>query len=275
MRSGAVEPYPGGRSPIEAAKSKIRADGRGLQLVTGRTGMTPLGHPLDSEEGFALVILSAKDQSNCRLHFEETLLLNSNVSPKRRAEFTLGRAAAQLALKQIGFDNPPPVLQGRSFEPLWPEGIVGSITHCHPWTIVIAAKRSVALTVGIDLESIQRMGREDISSLICVDSELDWAHDDGDFLVRLTMIFSAKETIFKAFYPVCQRFIDFKEVKLSWIAGRKSFMGEFLIDLSPGLQRGCWCEVRCQRGGDFILTYLAPEPLSDKLAAHIDARLVE
>jgi enterobactin synthetase component D / holo-[acyl-carrier protein] synthase len=260
---------------MEAANRNCEPADASWQLVTGRTGMTPPGHPLDSEESFALVILSAKDHSDCQSHLEEALLLNPNVSPKRRAEFTLGRAAAQRALKQIGFDNPPPVLQGRSFEPLWPEGIVGSITHCHPWTIAIAAKRTPALTVGIDLESIQRMGREDVSSLICLDSELGWAHDDGDFVVRLTMIFSAKETIFKAFYPACQRFIDFKEVKLSWMARRKSFMGEFLTDLSPDLQRGCRCEVRCQRFGDFILTYLAPEPLSDKLAAHIDARLVE
>lgn len=240
-----------------------------------RTGMTSLGHPLEPQKGFALVILSAEEQSDCQLHSEEALLPNPYASAKRRAEFALGRVGARLALKQIGLDNPPPVLQGRNFEPLWPEGITGSITHCHPWTIAIVAKRSAAWTVGIDLESMKRMRREDVGSLICLHSELDWAYNDGDSLARLTMIFSAKETIFKAFYPLCQRFIDFKEVKLSWIAGRKSFIGEFLTDLSPDLQRGCQCEVRCQRSSNFILTYLAPEPFSDKLAAHIGARLVE
>jgi len=111
---------------------------------------------------------------------------------KRRTEFTLGRAAANLAVKQLGFESPPPVLKGERGEPLWPEGIVGSITHCGSSAIAAAAVGSVALSVRIDLENQDQIQTNDIPGLICGDAERKWAVEDGHYGNRLVMLFSAK-----------------------------------------------------------------------------------
>jgi 4'-phosphopantetheinyl transferase EntD len=207
-------------------------------------------------EDFAFVTHSVRNSVEHRLHTEEARILSPRASASRRSEFLLGRTAAYLALKQLGFDSPPPVLQGERREPLWPEGIVGSITHCESWAIVAAARRSVALTIGIDLESAATIQTDDIGALICHDTERDWVAEDGDCRERLMMVFSAKEAAFKALYPLCKRFIDFKEVRLRWIPKQAGFRGELLTSLNPDFTRGYEFDVGCSRNGDLILTHM-------------------
>ena len=68
------------------------------------------------------------------------------------------------------------------------------------------------------------------------------------------MVFSAKEAAFKALYPLCNRFIDFKEVRLRWIPEREQFRGELLTSLNSDLTRGFEFNVGCNRDGDLIFT---------------------
>lgn len=206
-------------------------------------------------EGIAFVSLFLGAQGRRMPHPEETRILSPRATAKRRTEFLLGRAAASFALKQLGFDNPPPVLQGERREPLWPEGIVGSITHCGPWAIAAAARRSVALTIGIDLERVSGV-HTDLNNLICHPTELDWIGTDQAHSQRLAMIFSAKESTFKAFYPLCKRFIDFQEVRLMWRPGQQRFLGELRTNLTPDFRQGYQFEVGCSCSGDILLTYL-------------------
>ena len=173
------------------------------------------GERLSLSEDFGLTMLSAHDQPKYVLHPEEANLLSPRACTTKRIDCELGRAAAHFALEEIGFHDPVALLRGESGEPLWPDGIVGSITHCYPWSVAIAARSSQCFAVGIDLESLHRMEGPDISELICRRAELDWVHR-GHFHQRLLMIFSAKEALYKALYPVCRRYIDFMEVELSW-----------------------------------------------------------
>jgi hypothetical protein len=61
------------------------------------------------------------------VHCDELRLMASAV-PRRRAEFAAGRACARAALRRLGI-NGWPLLVGSKREPLWPAGVVGSITH--------------------------------------------------------------------------------------------------------------------------------------------------
>jgi 4'-phosphopantetheinyl transferase EntD len=209
---------------------------------------------------FAFVALAAWDDLEFTLDPAEERLLNPRVNEKRKAEFRLGRSAAHLALKQLGISSPPPVLQGPRREPLWPEGVVGSITHCESFACASVARRPAASAIGIDLENAAAVPPGNLLDWLCHESELDWVSCQGRPTDRLAMIFSAKEAVFKAFYPLCGRFFDFKDVKLAWMPLQKKFQGELLIDLSVELESGYRFEVGAARAGDFILTHLVLGP---------------
>jgi 4'-phosphopantetheinyl transferase EntD len=207
-------------------------------------------------ENIAFACLRLGDQVNYTLPREEALILSPRASVKRRTEFTLGRAAANLAVKQLGFESPHPVLKGERGEPLWPEGIVGSITHCGCWAIAAVAVSSVVLSIGIDLENPDQIQTDDIAGLVCHDTECRWAMEDRHYGNRFVMLFSAKEAAYKALYPLCRRFIDFKEVRLRWIPERQQFRGELLTGLNPTFTQGFEFDVGCKFSRDLILTHM-------------------
>ena len=208
-------------------------------------------------ENVGLAIVSREEGANYTLHPEEVRILSPRACGRKRVEFALGRAAAHFALKQIGFENPPPVLRGQKGEPIWPDGIAGSITHCHPWSVAVAVKSSNRFAIGVDLETMEGIQRTDISDLICGEAELDWVRG-GDFQERLTMIFSAKEAIYKAFYPLCRRYIDFKEVELTWFPEQYRFQGEFLAPFGSNLPQEA-CAVHCRSHAELVFSCLIHE----------------
>ena len=208
------------------------------------------------DENFAAVSLSAEQPVTYTLRPEESGILGEEASAKKRAEFLLGRSAANVALKKLGFDEPPPLTQGTGRQPLWPPGIVGSITHCRGWAVVVAAKSTFASAIGIDLENVGRMKLRDVGNLICLDSELEWASEPNDHLLRTTMLFAAKEAIFKAFYPCCGRYFDFKDVELRWDSAARQFAGQLLVDLCPRHLRGYGIHVGVEVEGDYVFSSL-------------------
>jgi 4'-phosphopantetheinyl transferase EntD len=239
-----------------------RENGRSSRAETTAHFPSPFGNE------FAFVTLAAWDDLEFTLDPAEERLLSPRANEKRKAEFRLGRSAAHLALKQLGISSPPPVLQGPRREPLWPEGVVGSITHCESFACASVARRPAASAIGIDLENAAAVPPGGLLDWLCHDSELDWVSCDGRRTDRLAMIFSAKEAVFKAFYPLCGRFFDFKDVKLAWMPLQKKFQGELLIDLSVELESGFRFEVGAARSGDFILAHLVLGPgiAMDRLA---------
>ena len=192
-------------------------------------------------EHVGLGIVSAEDCSNYVLHREEVGILSPRACRKRQIEFASGRAAARFALNEVGVEALP-VLRGQKGEPHWPPGIVGSITHCYPWSVAVAIRYPNIFATGVDLETTERMRGAEISELVCGSDELDWVRA-GNLKERLTMIFSAKESVYKAFYPLCQRYIDFKDVELTWVPAQSCFHAKFLASFGPGLPRGHVCPV--------------------------------
>jgi enterobactin synthetase component D / holo-[acyl-carrier protein] synthase len=221
--------------------------------------LTAVDGSLRLHENLAFAVLSANDQPNYTPLPEEARILAPRACRKRQVEFALGRVAARLALQEVGFENPSPVLRGEGGEPLWPEGTAGSITHCYPWSIAVIAKCSNRFSIGIDLESLQRANGVDTAHLVCCDPELEWVCAGGDYLERLVMIFSAKEAVYKTFYPLCRRYIDFKEVQLSWLPAQSCFQGELLGAFGRSFSAGLPCVIHCQRSNDVVFSCLVHE----------------
>jgi 4'-phosphopantetheinyl transferase EntD len=83
---------------------------------------------------------------------EELALLRPETVESRRESFRLGRQAAHQALHGLGRDNGP-ILAGDNREPIWPDGVVGSIAHAAGCGVALVAPSEHSDGIGIDLEA--------------------------------------------------------------------------------------------------------------------------
>ena len=149
------------------------------------------------------------------LYVEESLALGRAVD-KRRREFVTGRACARQALARLGV-RPRSVPSGRRGEPLWPQGVVGSITHCRGYVASAVASRETLSAIGIDAEPHAALGEEILPDVITTAeerrlSDLSAASIDVHWD---RVLFSAKEAVYKAWFPLTGRWLGFHDVELT------------------------------------------------------------
>lgn len=133
---------------------------------------------------------------------------------KRRAEFATGRVCARQALERLGV-RPGPLLPHADRSPIWPAGIVGSISHTDGYCAVAVARTSRARGLGLDAERDSDLAA-DLEAVVCTSRERHWldgqpAFERG-FLGKL--LFGAKEAFYKCQYPLTRSFLEFREVCL-------------------------------------------------------------
>lgn len=175
----------------------------------------------------AFVVVSAAD--SLEIHEEEERFCAQWGSATRRASFLRGRTAARRAAAQLGRTFAGPLGTGDAGEPLWPPGLIGSLTHTKELAIAAVAPAQDYQLIGIDLEDRRRELPPSVRDRICREAEKTWVNEGED---RLLMIFSAKESLYKALYPLLKRRFWFHDVELSWDACQ----GVFNVDL-----RGLGC----------------------------------
>jgi len=133
---------------------------------------------------------------------------------KRQAEFLAGRYAAKQVILKSGFLNGevPPIQIGDHRSPIWPPGIIGSITHNHSKAICAIIKDDKSAYIGIDLEEqISTRTASNIEELVLKDSEKKILTQQGaSDALAITIIFSAKESLFKALYPIIKIYFGFE-----------------------------------------------------------------
>lgn len=95
------------------------------------------------------VLISGEGTRRVRL-FDGERALVGNATAKRRREFTETRLLAHEALRRIGHDGP--ILKGSDGEPLWPSGIVGSLSHCPSLCVAAVASAERIRAVGVDVD---------------------------------------------------------------------------------------------------------------------------
>ena len=139
---------------------------------------------------------------------------NHQFSPKRLADFSTGRYCAIKALEQLGIQDTI-IPMGEDRAPIWPEGIVGSISHCDSLTGAIVAKNADHISLGLDIEEIGRV-TPDLWDLVFTENEKSYLFglSDEDLLVQSTAMFSIKEAFYKFQYPITKTFLDFLEVEV-------------------------------------------------------------
>ncbi len=150
------------------------------------------------------------------LHPLEEQALGEAVSPKRRRDFTLGRAAARQALEGAGFPVVSPVLRGEHREPLWPVGIVGSIAHSGGHGVAAVAWQQDLPALGIDIQEVEDRYTDELIARFADPDEFDWVRSDpARRTERAVKLFSAKESVFKALYPLGRVWFAFDVARLT------------------------------------------------------------
>ncbi|MET8386766.1 4'-phosphopantetheinyl transferase superfamily protein [Streptosporangium canum] len=170
------------------------------------------------------------------LHLEEEPAVARAVAVRRR-EFTTGRHLARSCLEELGLP-PGPILKDQRGAPRWPEGVVGSITHCAGYRAAVVARRSTLATVGVDAEPNEPLPT---NVLELVASAAEQAR-----LAGLTaaipgvawdrLLFSAKESVYKAWFPLTGLFLDFDGADITFGHDLDGGIGRFttrLLVLGP------------------------------------------
>jgi 4'-phosphopantetheinyl transferase EntD len=144
---------------------------------------------------------------------EEEPLIARSVA-KRRNEFITVRHCARLALGELGFP-PVPILKGDKGEPCWPDGVVGSLTHCTGYRGAVVGRETAVRSVGVDAEphDVLPNGVLDAISLPEERSEIA-ALPSGVHWDRV--LFCAKEATYKAWFPLTKRWLGFEDAHITF-----------------------------------------------------------
>jgi 4'-phosphopantetheinyl transferase EntD len=179
------------------------------------------------------------------LHPSEEALLGPRATARRRVALAYGRAAARAALAQLGASDSAPIGRGPGGEPLWPEGVVGAISHTGEIAVAVVGWRRELAGLGVDLERRSPGLSERGARLVCRPAEVEWAMADPGSL-RRTLLFSAKEAIFKALYPIASVWLGFGDAELAWDDARGAFVARVLKAAGEGFPEGTLLDVACR-----------------------------
>ncbi|MCX5416123.1 4'-phosphopantetheinyl transferase [Streptomyces sp. NBC_00059] len=199
------------------------------------------------------------------LYPEEAELVARSVD-RRRQEFAAVRACARRAMAGLGLP-PAPVLRGHRGMPLWPEGTVGSMTHCDGYRAAVLAKASQVRGIGIDAEPNEPLP-PGVWEVISLPSERKRTPEgaNGTAVHWGRLLFSAKESVFKTWFPLTRIELDFSEADISFDgvpdgnpgnATEGTFTAELLRTAPgmPGSYTGRWLV-----DGGFVVTAIVLRP---------------
>jgi enterobactin synthetase component D len=179
--------------------------------------------------------------------------------PKRRAEFVAGRRAARLALAALA-----PALAsarvgiGPRREPLWPEGVRGAITHASGLAAAAVAWSGRVRGVGLDIEApLAADAAAAVAEKVLTPGERARLFPDGwsapEARRRLTVAFSAKESLFKSLHAEVGRYFDFLDAEVTELSEARWSL-RLVTALGPALPAGFAVDGRQATMGALVAT---------------------
>ncbi|MFJ4705502.1 4'-phosphopantetheinyl transferase [Streptomyces anulatus] len=156
-----------------------------------------------------------EDDAGCAPLYPEEEAVVAEAIVRRRREFAVVRACARRALGRLGVP-PGPILPGERGAPRWPDGVVGSMTHCDGYRAAAVARATDLLSLGIDAEPHVPLP-DGVLRPVALPSERD--RIDGLALRRPSvhwdrLLFSAKESVYKAWFPMTGEWLGFDDADI-------------------------------------------------------------
>ena len=173
---------------------------------------------------------------------------------KRQAEYLAGRICATQALTALNFDNPI-IHTADDRVPIWPAGTFGSITHTKGIAAAIAGIKHGATGVGIDIEQLIKDSQETkLQTYILREDENTQFNELSKQVAHpLSVVFSAKESIFKALYPFVGKYFGFDKARLITFS-ETTLTYRVMHNLSKQVKVGLEVNVHYQFTGDLVFT---------------------
>lgn len=182
---------------------------------------------------------------------------------KRRREFVTTRRCARTALRAFGYPDAP-IRVGSRREPLWPTGMVGSLTHCAGYRAAAVARVVDVPLLGIDGEPNAPMPEGVIESIALPDEQemLRRSAASHPHIHWGRVLLSAKESVYKAWFPVTRRWLGLEDARVAIDVDAGTFAATLLVDgarLDGGAPLQGLTGRFCLRGG-LIVTAVAAGP---------------
>ena len=207
--------------------------------------LQPFLRPISELEKTSISLVVVRDHVDQLLGTEKIRVCK--MSPRRSQEFSSGRYAAHLAQKAIGLKPMEILSEGRV--PIWPKGQVGAITHGAKYAGAIVS--SELKGVGLDFELIGRI-QSKLYEKLFTGFEKNWLSQQTRQEAS-TIMFSAKESVYKSIYPILNRYVGFQEVEidLDWASSAFAvrYRADDMSEISKCETRGFWSVSE-----DYVLT---------------------
>lgn len=226
------------------------------ESTSGPSGNSALARALAALLPSGAVVVSATEDVAGALRPGEGDSLARAV-PSRVAEFTTGRSCAHHALELMGVPTATIGRGGRG-EPLWPGGVVGSITHCEGLRAAAVARAGDVAGLGIDAEPHLPLP-EDVVDLMLTRPErhrLVELHRTAPDVAWTRVVFSLKEAVYKLWYPLRHEWLGFEEVD-TVVQPDGTFAVALPRPLSVGGEQMMTVRGRWALTGGFVLTAAA------------------
>jgi 4'-phosphopantetheinyl transferase EntD len=153
---------------------------------------------------------------------EEQVIAHAVAS--RRRDYATVRSCARACLARLGYP-PVPILPGVGGAPTWPAGIRGSMTHCAGYAAAAVGTVSRISTMGIDAEPDAPLP-DGVLGLIATPAEQDRlaaTHRESDGPNWDRLLFSAKEAVYKAWFPLVGKWLDHHDAEISFQPHNQTF----------------------------------------------------
>ncbi len=181
------------------------------------------------DDEVAVEVVNPAGANEPALPEEEALVVRA--IDKRVREVRASRHAARRALARLGLPAAA-IVHDAERAPIWPAGVVGSISHTRDLCAVAVARRGRIASVGLDVERADAMS-EALVQRVCTPRELAALGALGDVAVLAKLVFSAKEAFYKAQHPLTRHFLGFQDVELTLDLAAHRFVVHLLVPAPP------------------------------------------